>query len=52
MHLFYALKFNSLYHPYQRRLVPTIDVCPVGLEMELDSGLDCQIEAGLVQVIK
>ena len=46
------IKFNSLYHPYQRRWVPTIDVCPEGLEMERDSWLDCQIEAGLVKVIK
>ena len=46
------IKHNSLYHPYQRRWVPTIIDLPEGLEMELDSWLDCQIKAGLVKVLK
>ena len=46
------IKHNSLYHPYQRRWVPTVIDLPEGLEMELDSWLDCQIKAGLVKVLK
>ena len=46
------IKHNSLYHPYQRRWVPTIIDLPEGLEMELDSWLDCQIKAGLVKELK
>ena len=46
------IKHNSLYHPYQRRWVPTIIDLPEGLEMELDSWLQCQIDAGLVKVLK
>ena len=46
------IKHSSLYHPYQRRWVPTIIDLPEGLEMELDSWLQCQIDAGLVKVLK
>ena len=45
------IKHNSLYHPYQRRWVPTVIDLPEGLEMELDSWLQCQIDAGLVKIV-
>lgn len=43
--------YDPLYHPYQRRWVPTADMCPEGVEMPIDSWLQCQIEAGLVKVV-
>lgn len=46
------IKYSSLYHPYQRRWVPTLSDLPEGLEMEKDSWLSSQIEAGLVKVLK
>ena len=46
------IKYNPLYHPYQRRWVPSLVDCSEGLEMQLDSWLDSQIKAGLITVIK
>ena len=44
------VKHSSIYHPYQRRWVPEVMDGPI--EMVLDSWLQCQIDAGLVKVVK
>ena len=44
------VQHSALYHPYQRRWVPEVMDDPV--EMVLDNWLQCQIDAGLVKVVK
>lgn len=45
----YRATKRDLYHPYQRKLIPT---GAPGAELEMDGWLECQIEAKLVQEVK